>query len=136
MIPAATDNLLKEAVRFQNSQSKRGSIVSFAESALFHLSELRQDGADHRHEACGAAHAMGDGFRYEDPPRAHAEDGRQQEGEGNDDDDLAEDGKKDRLALFVECLEGCLSADLQSLEDEGEKVHVQGRDCLFQDTCV
>ena len=61
---------------------------------------------------------------------------RQEVGQRNDDDRFPEQREEDGLALFVERLEGRLSAVLQSLSDEGEEVEVQRRDGIGQNGLV
>ena len=86
--------------------------------------ELAPDGQHHGDETGGAADHVGDGFRHEDAVGAEPEEVRQEVGQRNDDDRFPEQREEDGLALFVERLEGRLSAVLQPLSDEGEEVEL------------
>ena len=105
-------------------------------SGRFLTGEAAVDGEVHREEACRAAEQVGDRFCPEYAADAVCEDQRQDEREWNDDDDLAQDRKSDRVSDFRERHEGRLSRELQGHEHIAHEVDLQVFDADREDIRV
>lgn len=79
----------------------------------------------HGDKACRAAHKVGNRFRPEDAVHAHLEQARQQDGQRDDDNHLAEDREKDRMFCLAQRHKRGLPGKLEGHHEEPKEIHVQ-----------
>ena len=93
---------------------------------LFPFADFTSYKNQHGHEAGRAADEIGNGFRSEHAVHLSAEEMRQQQGERNDDERFAKQGKENGLPGLSHGSESALSGKLQGHQEKSEKVNPHG----------